>query len=166
MKENVVLWGGQLSDILVIFFIIFRCWCKNKKAASRKAALSCLPGKGLCCEIGGRHGIRTHDPRLRRPVLYPTELTARDVYMYTISAVFSRFKWKLFSMASSLMGNLLFFQHSKDGNGFFRLSLAVCCNYQVTVDKAVVCSWCYRYLERCLFTRSKNFFSATNGCLR
>ena len=26
--------------------------------------------------IGGRHGIRTHDPRLRRPVLYPTELTA------------------------------------------------------------------------------------------
>ena len=28
--------------------------------------------------IGGRHGIRTHDPRLRRPVLYPAELTARE----------------------------------------------------------------------------------------
>jgi hypothetical protein len=27
--------------------------------------------------IGGRHGIRTRDPRLRRPVLYPAELTAR-----------------------------------------------------------------------------------------
>ena len=27
--------------------------------------------------IGGRYWIRTSDPRLRRPVLYPTELTAR-----------------------------------------------------------------------------------------
>ena len=27
--------------------------------------------------IGGRYEIRTHDPRLRRPVLYPAELTAR-----------------------------------------------------------------------------------------
>ncbi len=27
---------------------------------------------------GGRQGIRTPDPRLRRPVLYPSELTARE----------------------------------------------------------------------------------------
>ena len=29
--------------------------------------------------FGGRYEIRTHDPRLRRPVLYPAELTARIV---------------------------------------------------------------------------------------
>ncbi len=42
--------------------------------------------------IGGRHGIRTHDPRLRRPVLYPSELTARGFTIYIILHGFSRLK--------------------------------------------------------------------------
>src|ERR1700677_1547421 len=29
------------------------------------------------CEIGAPGGIRTHDPRLRRPILYPAELRAQ-----------------------------------------------------------------------------------------
>ena len=34
------------------------------------------------CFYGGRHGIRTRDPRLRRPVLYPAELTAHAALNY------------------------------------------------------------------------------------
>src|SRR3954465_6935534 len=40
------------------------------------------PGKGpdplrIPESVSGRGGVRTHDPRLRRPVLYPAELRAR-----------------------------------------------------------------------------------------
>lgn len=34
-------------------------------------------GKGGMAEDSGRGGDRTHNPRLRRPVLYPIELLAR-----------------------------------------------------------------------------------------
>ena len=40
---------------------------------------------------GGRQGIRTPDPRLRRPVLYPSELTARLFFIYYIFAINSSF---------------------------------------------------------------------------
>jgi hypothetical protein len=44
--------------------------------------------KGFWIVVGGRHGIRTHDPRLRRPVLYPTELTARgNLYLHHFGSI-------------------------------------------------------------------------------
>ena len=44
-------------------------------------------------ENGGRDGIRTHDPWLRRPVLYPTELPARmKKHYYTTFPANSSFK--------------------------------------------------------------------------
>src|SRR3984885_2405063 len=34
-------------------------------------------GSNIFFEIGAPGGIRTHDPRLRRPILYPAELRAQ-----------------------------------------------------------------------------------------
>lgn len=60
---------------------------------------------------GGRHGIRTHDPRLRRPVLYPTELTAHLVYIYIILTVYSRPKEGI---------SISFLLLQETGAGYFR----------------------------------------------
>ena len=38
------------------------------------------PRKSLICKGGRRGGNRTHNPRLRRPVLYPIELLAHVFY--------------------------------------------------------------------------------------
>ncbi len=35
---------------------------------------------GFNLEFGALGGNRTHDPRLRKPVLYPTELRTRDAH--------------------------------------------------------------------------------------
>lgn len=43
----------------------------------RLAHLSQIRHKSVTAEIGAPGGIRTHDPRLRRAVLYPAELQAR-----------------------------------------------------------------------------------------
>ena len=43
----------------------------------RIALLSQIRHKSVTAKIGAPGGIRTHDPRLRRAVLYPAELQAR-----------------------------------------------------------------------------------------
>ena len=47
----------------------------ESRGAATSGAAKCMPG-----------GIRTHDPRLRRPVLYPTELRALKLNDYKVGA--------------------------------------------------------------------------------
>ena len=46
--------------------------------SSTPRALKKSPKRGFFT-IGAPGGIRTHDPRLRRPILYPAELRAQDM---------------------------------------------------------------------------------------
>ena len=82
-----------------IFFlkITKRNTIKNSKQKPRNKPCSGISGN---CFFGGPGGIRTPDPRLRRPLLYPTGLLDRSVFA------------KAFNLPAGVITGVIYFQQS------------------------------------------------------
>ena len=77
----------------------------NEKSISRLRNHGITIHSGLCPPQSTPDRIRTCDPRLRRPLLYPTELRAHNVPLlyfifYYLSRVFLSSVWKMWGLES------------------------------------------------------------------
>src|SRR5580658_2866283 len=58
--------------------------CRRAESSGQTLSFAAL-SLTLIAQYGGRGGNRTHNPRLRRPVLYPIELLAHVVYFSCVA---------------------------------------------------------------------------------
>ena len=67
-------------------------WSSPKRSTDSGLARVEKTKSRIFLEIGAPGGIRTHDPWLRRPILYPAELRARHMKSYPIEAALGLYR--------------------------------------------------------------------------